>query len=118
MTLATLALTLATVLAIAGGQMLFKLGALASNTAGADVSLLVRYANAYLITAIVVYAVATALWVYVLKSVPLNIAYPFMGLAFVIVPLLGAVFLGEPVAARHLIGGAVIAAGIGIVQSA
>ena len=118
MTLSNLALTLATVLAIAVGQMLFKLGALASNTAGEGVSLLVRYANAYLITALVVYAVATALWVYVLKSVPLNIAYPFMGLAFVIVPLLGAVFLAEPVAARHLVGGLVIAAGIWIVQAA
>lgn len=118
MTLANLALTLATVLAIASGQVLFKLGALASNTAGDGVSLVSRYANAYLITALVVYAAATALWVYVLKSVPLNIAYPFMGLAFVIVPLLAAAFLGEPLAWRHLVGGLVIAVGIWIVQSA
>jgi drug/metabolite transporter (DMT)-like permease len=118
MTFANLALTLATVLSIAVGQVLFKLGALASNNAAAGASLIERYGNGYLLVAVAVYAFATGLWVYVLKSVPLNLAYPFMGLAFVAVPLMAYAFVGEPLAIRHLVGGVVIAAGIWIVQSA
>ena len=60
--------------------------------------------------ALVLYVGATILWVYVLKHVPLNVAYPFMGLAFLVVPVAAALFAGEPLAARHLLGGAVIAA--------
>ena len=117
MTIQNLLLTLACVAAIAGGQVLFKLGALASNAAPAGASLLERYANGWLLAALVVYAGATLLWVWVLKVVPLGIAYPFVGLAFVIVPLLAALFLGEALSWRPLAGGVVIAAGIWIAQS-
>ena len=41
-----------------------------------------------------------------------------MGLAFVVVPVLASLFLGEALGVRHLVGGLVIAAGIWIVQSA
>jgi len=116
MTLQHLTLTLVTVLAIGGGQVLFKLGAMASNAENA--SLLARYANPWLMAALLLYVVATALWIYVLKHVPLNVAYPFMGLAFVVVPVAASLFAGEPLAARHLAGGVVIAAGIWIAQSA
>ena len=117
MTPTNLLLTAACVIAIAAGQVLFKLGALASNAAGDGAGLIERYANPYLAAAIVVYAGATVLWVALLKSVPLNVAYPFIALAFVLVPVLGALFVGEALAWRHLVGGAVIALGIWIVQS-
>ena len=115
MTLQNLLLASACVVAIAAGQVLFKLGAIASNDASA--TLIARYANVYLAAAVVVYAGATVLWVWLLKSVPLGIAYPFIGFAFVLVPVMGAVFLGEPLALRHVAGGALIAIGVWIVQS-
>lgn len=117
MTLTNLALTLATVLGIAAGQVLFKLGALASNAVPEGASLLARYANGYLVAAFAVYVAATVAWVYVLKTVPLNFAYPFMALAFVVVPVVAHFFVGEPLAWHHLVGGLVIAAGIWIVQA-
>ncbi len=118
MTFNNLLLTLSTVLGIAGGQVLFKLGAVETNTVPEGVSLLARYLNAYIVTAFAVYVAATIAWVYVLKTVPLNIAYPFMSLAFVIVPVAAWLFVGEPLSWRHLAGGAVIAAGIWVTQSA
>ena len=111
-------LTLGTVLGIAAGQVLFKLGALASNAAPEGASLLVRYLNGYLVAAFAVYVIATVAWIYVLKTVPLNFAYPFMALAFVVVPLVAHFFVGEPLAWNHLVGGLVIGAGILIVQAA
>jgi drug/metabolite transporter (DMT)-like permease len=106
-----LALTLACVIAISAGQILFKLAARAADgAAGFPWSLF----NGYLLMALVVYGAATLLWVWVLKTLPLNVAYPFMGLAFVIVPLLGAWLLNEPLDWRHLAGGVIIAVGVAV----
>ena len=60
---------------------------------------------AFIALHVFLYAGATALWVYVLKTVPLNIAYPFMGLAFVVVPVVAHFFVGEVLAWQHLAGG-------------
>ena len=112
MTATHLALTLACVAAIAGGQILFKLAARAgaASTAGFPWDIL----NAWFIAALVVYAAATLMWVWLLKVLPLSLAYPFVGLAFVIVPLLAAVWLGEALDWRHMAGGILIAAGVAV----
>ncbi|MGO4565733.1 transporter [Rhizobium sp. 2YAF20] len=100
-----------TPLLIAAGQVLFKL---ASATAGQPnlrgiVSLLF---NPVLIAALVLYAFGTLVWIYVLKVVPLTVAYSFMGLTFCFVPLLAQVFLGEALTLRYLLGAAFIVAGM------
>ena len=106
-----LALTLACVAAIAVGQVFFKLAARAASGAGAVPWDLL---NPYLFIALAIYGAATLLWVWLLKTLPLNVAYPFVGLAFVIVPVLGAFFLDETLDWRHLAGGALIASGVAI----
>lgn len=110
MNLTTLALTLTCVLAIAGGQVLFKLAArgAAASTAGFPWDFL----NIYLFAALAVYGFATLLWVWVLKTLPLNVAYPFVGLAFIIVPVLAWLLLNETLDWRHLAGGVLIMAGV------
>ena len=106
-----LALTLACVAAIAVGQVFFKLAARAASGAAA---LPWDLLNPYLFIALAIYGAATLLWVWLLKTLPLNVAYPFVGLAFVIVPLLGAAFLDESLDWRHLAGGALIASGVAL----
>ena len=111
MSSANVAMTLASVLAIGVGQILFKLAAQAgSRGSGSPMDLL----NTWLLAALVVYAVATALWVWVLKSVPLNLAYPFMGFAFIVVPLLAKLFLGEPLDWRVLAGALLVGTGVAV----
>src|SRR6187455_2343726 len=112
MTFAQLALTLACVAAIAGGQILFKLAARAGEASAAAFPWDIL--NAWLIAALAVYGAATLLWVWLLKTLPLNVAYPFVGLAFVIVPILGALLLGEALDWRHLAGGILITAGVAV----
>ena len=96
---------------IAAGQVLFNL---ASRRAGpADLSGLIGLAaNPYLLVALVIYGLGTIIWVYVLKSVPLNFAYPFMALTFCVVPLLAWQFLSEPLSSKIAIGAALIMAGL------
>lgn len=109
-----LGLTLVSVLAIAGGQLLFKLAAQNAERSAAGFPW--EFASGYMAAALAVYAAATLLWVWVLKSVPLNIAYPFMGLAFIVVPVFAWMLLGEPLDWRHLAGGLLIIGGIAVVS--
>ncbi len=68
--------------------------------------------NPVLLAALVLYGLGTVIWIYVLKAVPLTIAYSFMGLTFCFVPLLAQVFLGEALTVRYVIGAAFIMAGM------
>jgi drug/metabolite transporter (DMT)-like permease len=88
------------VAAIAGGQILFKLAARAGGSERGRFPWDIL--NAWLIAALAVYGAATLLWVWLLKSLPLNVAYPFVGLAFVIVPMLARFTLGEALDWRHV----------------
>lgn len=101
---------------IAVGQILFKL---ASERAGAlDAAGIVRLArNPFLLAALVLYAFGTVVWVYVLRAVPLTIAYSFMALTFCAVPLLAQFFLHEPLTWRYGAGAALIMLGMVIINS-
>jgi len=112
MSLMQVVLTLACVAAIAVGQVLFKLAARAGEASAAGFPWDIL--NPWMAAALVVYAATTLMWVWLLKAMPLNMAYPFVGLAVVIVPVLAAVFLGEALDWRHLAGGALIAAGVAV----
>ncbi len=110
--IAYLGLTLLCVAMIASGQVLFKLAAEESKRAGDN--LLSGWLTWSFLGALVIYGVATVLWVWVLRHVPLNIAYPFFALAFIIVPVLAHFFLNEPFSVRHVIGGGLILAGVAV----
>lgn len=103
-------LTLMTVIGLSIGQVLFKLAAMALQGDAPLWQLLAR--NGYLWSALVVYGLSTALWVAVLRQAPLRLAYPFVALAFVLVPLMGHWFLGETLRWQSLLGAALIAVGI------
>src|SRR4051812_26842178 len=77
------ALTLACVIAIAAGQVMFKLSARSVAGSGALHDLLF---SPILIAALAVYGVATVAWISQLRFVELSRAYPLMALSFVIVP--------------------------------
>ncbi len=93
---------------LAAGQVLFKQTALA----GADQPLPWGLLNGWLLAALVLYGAATVLWVIILRTVPLSLAYPFAALGFVIVPVAGAVFFGEPITWQTVLGAGLIVAGI------
>jgi drug/metabolite transporter (DMT)-like permease len=83
------------------GQILFKCAAVQSSKFP---GLLAFARNPYLISAVGIYGVATLLWVWQLKYIPLNRAYPLFALAFAIVPLLSWGLFGERVRMIYVIG--------------
>jgi drug/metabolite transporter (DMT)-like permease len=104
--------------AIAAGQILFKRAATQIDSAS-GVSWLVQVARLPTMwIAVALYAAATLLWVRILMTVPLSRAYPFVALAFVLVPAAGYLFFHESVSLRYAAGTALIIAGVVIAARA
>jgi len=112
MTARSLLLTLTCVLLIAVGQLLFKSAAGEWRIDGWSWNSLRGFLSPVMLIALFIYAAATLLWVFVLRTVPLSSAYALFSLAFLIVPILARVFLGEPISVNTLAGGAVIVVGV------
>ena len=105
-------LILLTVVLISVGQVLFKLASM--DMKNIDISSLLQ---PKLILALCVYGIATVLWIAVLRYTPLRIAYPFVGLAFLIVPVLSWLWMDEQISLNTIVGGAVILIGVWIAVS-
>ena len=107
-------LLLSCVLGISAGQLMFKLSARGiADVSGAPV-LWRLAANPWFLMSLATYGGATVLWVWLLRELPLNRAYPFFALSFLFVPLLSGFLLGEPTNARYWVGIGLIVAGIWI----
>lgn len=105
-------LLLACVTAVSIAQILFKqLGILLKETSGTlDLNIwIVGFASVCL------YGGATLLWIYLLAYIPLNKAYPFMALCYVLVPLMAFLFFGEQVTMAYFLGCALILGGIAVI---
>lgn len=112
MNLTKLILIVITIISLSTGQVLFKI---ASKTLDFSYNgVLNSLLNKTLVLAIFIYFAATIMWLFVLKNTPLNIAYPFVALAFVIVPILAHFFLGEKITLNTMIGASIIIVGVWI----
>jgi drug/metabolite transporter (DMT)-like permease len=100
-------------IAMAGGQVLFKLAAVRSGAAGSlGTRLLGLAANPFFIAALLLYAALTVFWVWILTFTPLSRAYIFVALAFVLTPFACMALFGEPISARLIIGIALVVTGL------
>ncbi len=108
-----LLLTFVCVLMIGCGQILFKMAA----NRGAQLAgtgFIESWLTWPLLVALGVYGLATLLWVWILRYITLNTAYPVYALAFLVIPALAHFFLGEPMTWRHFVGGGLIIIGVAI----
>lgn len=106
---ANLTLIVGTILLLSLGQVLFKAASM-QIVPGQPMS----WVSLPLLGALAIYGIATLMWLLVLSRVPLSFAFPFYGLAFLLVPVLAALLLGEALRWPVLLGGAVILCGIAI----
>ena len=97
------------VLGVAIGQILFKLSANSLDQTG---SYFAPRTALILFLALALYGVSTLAWIWVLQKVELGRVYPFMALAFVLVPLGSHFILGERFQSQYFVGIALIMIGI------
>lgn len=109
---------LAVVSTIAVGQLLFKKVGLRMGEEGFAALLHDQTAAILFATSLALYGIATLGWVWALRQVPLQTAYLFMSLGFIIVPVLAHYVLGEILTLRIAVGSAFIIAGILIASTA
>lgn len=113
-----LAQVLVSVGGISVGQLFLKLAAINLHNPKAIGFWIAGYRlNIYFLGGFGLLALSTLLWIWVLRTLPLNIAYPFMALAFVIVPVLTYFVLGEPLSWRGALGVALIIGGVVLVST-
>jgi drug/metabolite transporter (DMT)-like permease len=99
--------------AMTGGQLLFKMAALRGVPEGPFTERMASLLlNGYFLVALVMYALLTILWVWILTFTPLSRAYPFVALAFALTPALGALVFVEPISVRLVIGIVLILCGL------
>jgi drug/metabolite transporter (DMT)-like permease len=107
-----LLLTLLCVVLIAAGQMLFKVAAAQWRIDGWSWNTARGFLSPAMVLALIVYGMTTVLWVFILRTVPLSVAFPVYALVFVLVPVAAHFLLHEPWSSNTLIGGAVIMLGV------
>ena len=105
------------------GQLVLKwqmgsAGALPAGFAPKLGFLLQQFTNPWIFSGFVAAFVASLAWMAAMTRFPLNYAYPFMSLAFVIVMALGVLFLGEAVNLRKVIGTLMVVAGLIVIARA
>lgn len=81
---------------LAAGQIMFKLTAMNAPALNNMSGLLSLSGNVWFWGALVLYGVATLIWIVTLQNVALSVAYPFAALGFVIVPLASYFIFKEP----------------------
>jgi undecaprenyl phosphate-alpha-L-ara4N flippase subunit ArnE len=102
---------------LAVGQMLFKLASSRLITGQGPIALLSSLVNLPLLGGLLLYGVTTLLWVYLLRELPLSRAYPFMALAFALVPILSWFFFREGLDLRYGVGLALMLLGLYLVAA-
>ena len=94
---------------IAVGQLLFKAVGIAISAAGT-----IFHTKALVLGAIAggVYLIATVAWIWLLRTVPLAIAYPYMALSFVLVPALSVLYFHERLSVQYMLGITIVISGL------
>ncbi|MDZ3833328.1 MAG: hypothetical protein U0S50_16150 [Sphingopyxis sp.] len=78
---------------------------------GVGGELLGLFQSPWVLVGLTLYGLGAMLWLFVLGRAPLSLAYPFVGMGFVLTMLAGALVLGESVGVARVAGTLMIAAG-------
>lgn len=117
----TLGLLVVSVAIAVSAQFVLKagmnhVGRIGSGDLSAPLSAAARVARQPLVwTGLALYAVSAVFWLVVLSRIPLSVAYPFVGMSYIVVVALAQFLLHENVPALRWVGVVVVAIGIALV---
>lgn len=117
----TVLLALTSVFLATAGQLVLKAGMTKVGYIGGarldkPVSLIMQVATTWqVVVGLTLFVISSAFWLLVLSRVPLSFAYPFAGLAYVLIALFGKFVLREQVPGMRWVGIALVIAGILVV---
>ncbi len=111
-----LGLILLTVTLSACAQLALKIGVekpqmAAAMQAGIVDSLIGAMVSPFIWVGLIIYSLSVAMWLWVLAKVDLSVAYPFVGVSFLITMAFGYFLLDENVTPMRILGTVLIASG-------
>lgn len=120
MSIVALGFILLTVTLTSVGQLLLKIGVSTPSLGralrtGLLESISAAFSTPMIWIALALYAVAAATWIWVLSRVDLSVAYPFVGMSFIMTMAFGALLLNEPVDFLRISGGVLVAIGCALI---
>jgi multidrug transporter EmrE-like cation transporter len=107
----SLLLILLSVTMSAVAQLLLKLGVGGVRATGALDAGRAFATSPFVIAGFALYGLGAFVWLYVLSRLPLSMAYPFVGIGFILTMLFGVVALGEQLNFARVFGTVLIAVG-------
>jgi drug/metabolite transporter (DMT)-like permease len=72
--------------------------------------------NWRVVLGLALYFLGALVWLLVLARVDVTMAYPFVGLGFILTMILGAWFLSEPVSTIRIVGTLLVVAGVALIS--
>jgi len=79
---------------------------------GTIASFLGTMGNGYVLLGLAMYGAGALVWLLVLARLDVSVAYPFVGLGFVVTMLLGWLLFGEPLGPARIVGTLMVVAGV------
>lgn len=78
--------------------------------------LLQIFTTPYVLVGLSMYMLGAVLWLFVLARLDVSMAYPFIGIGFIITMLLGAMLLGETLSINRIIGTLLVVGGVTLIS--
>lgn len=108
-------LILVNTLILVSGQFLWKYGMQGQSITLNISSIIKVFFSPFVFTGLIMYGLATVLWLYILSKVPLSIAYPIQSLAYIIA-VFGAYFIfNETLTIYKILGCLLIMIGVSLI---
>lgn len=79
--------------------------------------LYIALTNVYVVAGISMYLFSMILWLVVLSKIDVSVAYPFVGLGFIITMVLGFLLLNEQISTMRVMGTILVVCGVLMVSS-
>jgi multidrug transporter EmrE-like cation transporter len=77
--------------------------------------LMAMFLNVWVIAGLALYFSAAVVWLFALARIEVSMAYPFVGLGFILTMILGKFLMGDAVTAARLVGTLLISIGVVLV---
>jgi undecaprenyl phosphate-alpha-L-ara4N flippase subunit ArnF len=102
---------------VTASEVLLKIGAAETASSGTAIEWLgiSGLTSAWVWAGIITIVLSFLCWIYVLRHIPLSIAFPLSNVVHATIPLSSCNFLGEAISTRRWIGIAVVLAGLSLV---
>ena len=102
------------ILLLVAGQMLWKTGIVHHPIRGMSGTFMALF-TPYIFAGIVLYGLATVVWIYLISRLPISMLYPMQSLAYVLTAVLAIAFFHEHISTIRWVGIGVIMVGVALV---